>query len=522
MGWLKPSTYRARRVAIDRLLSPDAREQEQVLHFDDRLNTVLAQPADDPHDRAVRWRQLVELLARSGRAPATAAIAEAVAVVRADAEALDPGLRAAAARAIAGLELRPELIAAFASDARDVAAPVLAAATLAPEEWRSVHAGASADNRRFLESLHPELAQSVPEARAQPDEAIIPSISEVVARIERLRHARERPNGGLGALQPAAGSTNFSLFRWECTPSGEIGWVDGVPRGGLVGRALTQPGSAPGGDSLSRAFAMRAPFHDAPIRFLDEGAVAGEWAVSGVPAFEPADGRFAGYRGIAIRRPASVAPPANLADPDAIRELVHELKTPLNAIIGFAEIIDGQYLGPAHRPYRAQARDIVSQARLLLAAIDDLDLAAKLRSDPGQGRTSANLHQLLGDVLAELREHAAARDVELTVDEGSDEIRCLIEPALGERLVRRFCTALIDAAEPGEGMRIGFSAGDGQCRIAVSRPRGLDVASGGTIERGDGELGAAFWFHLVRGLAHVAGGDLLVGDEWLTLTIPQH
>ena len=36
-----------------------------AVRFDDRLQTVLAQPAANPHDRAVRWRQLVELLARS-------------------------------------------------------------------------------------------------------------------------------------------------------------------------------------------------------------------------------------------------------------------------------------------------------------------------------------------------------------------------------------------------------------------------------------------------------------------------
>ena len=35
------------------------------MRFDDRLQTVLAQPAANPHDRAVRWRQLVELLARA-------------------------------------------------------------------------------------------------------------------------------------------------------------------------------------------------------------------------------------------------------------------------------------------------------------------------------------------------------------------------------------------------------------------------------------------------------------------------
>ena len=53
-----------------------------------------------------------------------------------------------------------------------------------------------------------------------------------------------------------------------------------------------------------RAFAMRAPFRDGRSRSAGDGAVAGEWKISGVPAFEPADGRFAGYRGIALRERA--------------------------------------------------------------------------------------------------------------------------------------------------------------------------------------------------------------------------
>ena len=90
-----------------------------------------------------------------------------------------------------------------------------------------------------------------------------------------------------------------------------------------------------------------------------------------MPAFEPADGRFAGYRGVA-RREEAMPPPAGSVpappspDHDSLREMVHEIKTPLNAIIGFAEIIDGQYLGPAHRSYRERAAEIVGQARTLL------------------------------------------------------------------------------------------------------------------------------------------------------------
>ena len=114
---------------------------------------------------------------------------------------------------------------------------------------------------------------------------------------------------------------------------------------------------------VERAFARRAPFRDASLALPDVGVVAGRWLISGVPAFAQGDGRFVGYRGIARRAEALadsvVAVRPGPLDPAALRELVHEIKTPLNAIIGFAEIIDGQYLGPAQSGYRARAAEIV-------------------------------------------------------------------------------------------------------------------------------------------------------------------
>ena len=150
-----------------------------------------------------------------------------------------------------------------------------------------------------------------------------------------------------------------ALFRWECGPSGEISWVEGAPRGPLIGRSIARVEEGEGVDEeVERAFAMRAPFRDARFSLPGEGALAGDWKISGVPAFEPSDGRFAGYRGIALREggpgpdPSRIGQSSLLSDPNSLRELVHEIKTPLNAIIGFAEIIDGQYLGPADRHYR--------------------------------------------------------------------------------------------------------------------------------------------------------------------------
>ena len=50
---------------------------------------------------------------------------------------------------------------------------------------------------------------------------------------------------------------------------------------------------------------------------------------------------------------------------------MHEIKTPLTAIIGFAEIIDGEMFGPAGERYRGRAGEIVSEARRLKALEDE-------------------------------------------------------------------------------------------------------------------------------------------------------
>src|SRR6185369_12420972 len=206
-----------------------------------------------------------------------------------------------------------------------------------------------------------------------------------------------------------------------------------------------------------RAFSLRAPFRDRTMVLAGDGAVSGEWKITGVPAFEPADGRFAGYRGIALRdSPAAVRPDTLeiLADPDSLRELVHEIKTPLNAIIGFAEIIDGQYLGPADRRYRERAAEIVAQARILLSAIDDLDFAAKVHSTQGSDGRRVDLAEQLDRAADQLRGLAAERNVELDIGRAQRIVPAAVEPELADRLIFRLSSAAIGAADAGETLRL--------------------------------------------------------------------
>jgi signal transduction histidine kinase len=535
------------------------------VRFDDRLLTVLNLPSGDRHDRAVRWRQLVDLVARAGPNSSSPVVAEALDTIRAEAVNVDEPLRAAAARAVAALPLPLGLLECFASDRLTVSAPVLAAASLEPTQWRALMSDVDDETRRFVETLHPELgAHQVPDATevlvepepkpkpakapeppAEPPKREVaepsrrepsgPSLSDVVARIERRRRSREQQQVGATAIGPAQVPGAPALFRWECGPSGEIGWIEGAPRGALIGRSIGRMEDDSGGkvdEEVVRAFAMRAPFRDSLLSVPGDGQVSGEWKISGVPAFEPTDGRFAGYRGVAMRDVAPVSERAMsaeiLSDPDSLRELVHEIKTPLNAIIGFAEIIDGQYLGPADRTYRERAGEIVSQARLLLGAIDDLDFAAKLHSTARSGDRRTDLGDQLDALYPSLRELAESRGVELEIARRAP-VLCAVEPELADRLLYRLSASVIEFAGNGERLRLAVEQHGETSRFSISRPaalRGLSVAQlfdprPAPPDEDGPVLGIGFSLRLVRGLAGIAGGELVTSPAGLTLLLPR-
>ena len=126
------------------------------VRFDDRLLTVLSQPAGDRHDAAVRWRQLVDLVARAGPESASPMVGRALDTIRSEAADIDEDLRVAAARAVAGRSLPIGLLEYLVSERLAVSAPVLAAATLDAAQWRALLPLADEETRPFIESLHPD------------------------------------------------------------------------------------------------------------------------------------------------------------------------------------------------------------------------------------------------------------------------------------------------------------------------------------------------------------------------------
>lgn len=96
----------------------------------------------------------------------------------------------------------------------------------------------------------------------------------------------------------------------------------------------------------------------------------------------------------------------------------HEFRTPLNAILGFSEMMRVQYFGPlGSENYRGYAGDIHHSGEHLLDLVNDiLDIAAIEGGKRGIDITAVDLEALLLDCIKSLEKVAAEKSVEISTD----------------------------------------------------------------------------------------------------------
>ncbi len=380
---------------------------------------------------------------------------------------------------------------------------------------------------------HAELAKAEPPAveAATPAPADRFEISDLVARIEAFNRDRT-----VDAATPTPTTAETESFRFETDAQGIIRMVDGVSRSALVGVSLAyaaQQGEAHLDGVAAGAFRRRSRFSDARLEVGGLSDAFGSWRLSGVPAFEHASGRFIGFRGTA-RRPrrdetAAPAKPASSPVADSLRQLVHELRTPTNAIAGFAELIETQLLGPVSTIYRDRAMAIRTQAGDLLSAIDDLDTAARIEGHALDLRqTTVAVRPLLGRVMHDLEPLAALRGARLSVAMPAGDCDILGDDRAVERLVGRLLAALVSAGRNGEHLGIVVRPVGDTVAIEFDRPAALAAYATDVLlsidaeQEGDGAplLGTGFALRLAQNLAVELGGVLTIGLDRLTLQLP--
>ncbi|RYM09544.1 HAMP domain-containing histidine kinase [Sphingobium cupriresistens] len=563
-----------------------------MVRFDDLMQTVLAAQDRSGLGAVTLWRQCVDLLAQRDRPDRPAMAASARGALLDRLSALRPQLtetqRIATVVELGGRLRSPSLVAFFANDRPSIAAAATARAQLPETAWIDLLPHLTPTARGVLRGrrdIGPATRQALeafgahdlvlstarqdmigdsdmiltPEMLAKPDPSPVEprasakvtplrpqpgdegQIRNLVDRIARFTSARKPPEAANGDAFPDREAAPRD-FTFETDAEGIILWIDQGPRAALIGLMLgdvaLEGGSGPDAH-VAGAFARRSGFQNGRYTIVG-GAMAGEWRLSATPFFDTRSGRFQGYRGQA-RRPflhevASEPKPAAMAiaglSADSLRQLVHELRTPLNAILGFAEIIEQELFGAAGIQYRDMAGKIAVDARHLLAAFDDLDLAARVSRGDGETMPQLIDPALLVTQISTRFADQGAVGIDIAIAPGLPQVR--IDPVQGERMVQhllRTAISVAPVAEPvtgacwfqpdGAAGRVVFAIDRPSTLVGMDEAQLLDPGYDASGDWVDGPLlGLGFSLRLIRGLAATCGGGLTIEPGRLLLTIP--
>lgn len=530
------------------------------MRFDDRLETTLRQADGDGIGLPIKWHQLVDILAQNPSGFDPAAVASGLQKARQFMDMVPATVREQCVRALSGRLRSVPLLLLLSGDVPAVAAAAVSAARLSDHEWADIVPHMSTRARGFLRNrsdIGPmtlralrswssvdfalALDKSAAETAVRAPQAV--QIRDIVDRIEKLRLEREQHDP---AEMPAEVSIErlvsfaetIDEIRFETDECGTVSWIEGAPAGAVVGVNIAEPASdaGPGPDAYgAAAFRQKMPLENARMRLCGAPAIAWDWRINAAPLFEPASGRFNGYRGI-LRRPnlAEVAhiPDGDTHDAENIQQLIHELRTPLSAIIGFSEIIEQQLFGPATEEYRTIAGNILHDAQRLLSGFDDLSTAAKIETGTYITEAGSTDCAWLSLRLADrLRELSDVLHVTLNLVHAHPVRPFALDNHVAERLFSRLLSAVIIGCEAGEILDGRFRTEPGLNavnRFVLSLPKKLadmgesELFGSGPIDDSHDAplLGLGFSLRLVRSLARNVGGDLRFYNQALIVSLP--
>ncbi len=548
------------------------------MYFDDRLATVLRQRASGAVTARIQYRQLLDLLGTlpiDTQGPQIDAACDRLGEL---AESIDPADRAAMLRD-PGLRLRnPLLVALLASAEPVVAAAAISQAQLSEDEWVDLAPGLPVAARGLvrerrdlgpraealferlgivLRGLPPgesdaALAQAaLAQAPGRREPRHLPAtpgggFGAIVRRIEDFRKSRQPVEMPIGAndsrLREASShhpAPRIRAFDFATGPDGRIVWSDPGMAPMVIGLRLAGEDaaaavSAPA--SLNAALRHRQPIRAAVIDIAGAPGVAGPWQVDAAPGFDPQTGRFTGFAGRMRRAEPAQTAAVPLAtaenEGDRMRQLLHELRTPVSAIQGFAEVIQQQLFGPTPHEYRALAASIAADAARMLAGFEELERLARLESGRQELETGGcDFAEVLAATIDQLGHFTDARGSGFVLEKQSEgPLAVAIAREEADRLAWRLLATLAGAASPGEILKLRAMRRGEMAVLAMQLPASLGlpeqdqlstaVAGSSAHALSAGVFGSGFSLRLASAEASAAGGKLQRHGETLELHLP--
>ena len=198
--------------------------------------------------------------------------------------------------------------------------------------------------------------------------------------------------------------------------------------------------------------------------------------------------------------------------------LGHDLKTPLNAILGFADLMKAEVRGPLPEAYKDYPAIIHESGQDLMLLVDDiLDLAKAEASSHRLDMEPVDLVASAASVVRQLQDQADRADVRLSLNEDEE-----VWAEADARAVRQIWQNLISNAikySDKDGV-VTLSAGKAAGAVAISvkdRGAGMDEADLERIAKpfaqGDnakGRAGTGLGLAVVKRFAELHGGKVLI------------
>ncbi len=187
------------------------------------------------------------------------------------------------------------------------------------------------------------------------------------------------------------------------------------------------------------------------------------------------------HRALELAAARDAAEQANRRKSDYVHHLSHDLRTPLNAVMGFAQILRDEVMGPLTNPrYREAAAQIVTAGDYMLDLINNLlDLARIEAGKMELYEEASHLPHLIDATLTMMGARAEAVGVTLDCDV-EDDVPCLYgDPTLIRQMLTNLVGNALKFTPPGG--RITVSArrvADGRLCLSVR-----DTGRGMTAEQ---------------------------------------
>lgn len=544
------------------------------MYYDDRLATVLNAHETGDHAVATQYRQLLDLLGSTSHHDSPL-IDQAYTRLQTLAGQITPQARKAILRE-PGLRLTSSRLAYYLSTQEpDVAAAAMASARLSDDEWVALIPQLPLKARGFLRHRTdlqngaarlldqlglrdqalpaPAIAQTStidgaknqqadsPLAQTQPAEPDSPDtgsqIREIVQRIDNFRTKQASapsataPHLAFSPADSAALTPDLAATDFTTDSSGIIIWAEPSFAPMMAGLNLSNASEdAPArlDDNSSFCLQRHQPIHNGTLALCGAAPIEGQWRINAIPLFHERTGHFSGYYG-RLQRDEEMAPP-DASSQSTMREMLHELKTPANAIQGFAEIIQQQLFGPAPHEYRAIAAAIAADAARLLAGFDEVDRLVRLETEILETTAAhTDLLNVLHDLADRVAPSLQARNANLNIKADRQHLLVNMAEQDAERLAWRMLAALTASLAPDETLTINLTGEEGMAHALFSIPSTLagreDLFAATTpaapVTLSAGMFGVGFALRLARAECRAAGGHLRQNENALALALPR-